>query len=145
MLVREKCENDRGAEKAYRCGYWYACYFFCCFCFGLGLFFFFFFFFFFLFSVLKLFRADVTFTSDGWIFSGSTDATCVLWDSLTFEPAVSFACLSRVCAVAASPQGHIFAAGDGSGTLLLLSPVDLPKSRAEQIAAEKEAKKLTTV
>eukprot|EP01122_Echinamoeba_exundans_P016140 TRINITY_DN808_c0_g1_i1.p1 TRINITY_DN808_c0_g1~~TRINITY_DN808_c0_g1_i1.p1 ORF type:complete len:1561 (+),score=259.18 TRINITY_DN808_c0_g1_i1:149-4831(+) len=78
---------------------------------------------------------DVTYTADGWIFSGSTDATAVLWDSLTFKPAVSFACLSRVCAVAASPQGHVFAVGDGSGSLMILTPVDLPKSQAELHAA----------
>jgi telomerase protein component 1 len=83
---------------------------------------------------------DVTYTSDGWIFSGSTDATAVLWDSLTFKPAVSFACLSRVCAVAASPQGHVFAVGDGSGSLMILQPVDLPKSQAElQAARSKES------
>lgn len=82
---------------------------------------------------------DVTYTADGWIFSGSTDATAVLWDSVTFQPAVSFACYSRVCAVAASPQGHVFAVGDGSGSLLILAPVDLPKSQAELLAAAKSA------
>ena len=69
---------------------------------------------------------DVDITPDGqYLFSGSTDSTCVMWHMGRQEPACSFAGLSRLCAVATAPNGQLFAAGDGSGVLYILTPVGL--------------------
>jgi len=69
---------------------------------------------------------DVDSTPDNkYIVSGSTDCTCVLWNRTTYAPSCSFACLSRVCAIAVASKGYLFACGDGSGALYILTPVDL--------------------
>eukprot|EP01126_Amoeba_proteus_P012088 TRINITY_DN14966_c0_g1_i5.p1 TRINITY_DN14966_c0_g1~~TRINITY_DN14966_c0_g1_i5.p1 ORF type:complete len:736 (-),score=121.46 TRINITY_DN14966_c0_g1_i5:22-1926(-) len=62
----------------------------------------------------------VCFTTDGrYIISGSTDSTVRMWNTKTRQVDVSFACLSRLCAIDSCTKDfkHRIACGDGSGAL----------------------------
>eukprot|EP01125_Pyxidicula_operculata_P019749 TRINITY_DN7182_c0_g1_i1.p1 TRINITY_DN7182_c0_g1~~TRINITY_DN7182_c0_g1_i1.p1 ORF type:complete len:1565 (+),score=417.22 TRINITY_DN7182_c0_g1_i1:40-4734(+) len=82
-------------------------------------------------SVLSGHTEDIRgckYTADGrWILSGATDSTVRLWNSKTKQVDCKFASLSRLCAVDCSLIAfqHVFAVGDGSGQLYILTPVGI--------------------
>jgi len=87
------------------------------------------------------------FTADGqYIISGATDSTVRLWNRKTKKVDCSFACLSRLCALDSTmlKSKHIFACGDGSGSLYILSPEGLERLEKEQeITNEDDEQKIT--
>jgi len=78
---------------------------------------------------------SVCWTSGGHqMISGSTDSTVRMWDPKNFTVDVSFACLSRLCALASCTTNftHYIACGDGSGVLYILNPVGLKESSGKK-------------
>lgn len=77
----------------------------------------------------------VRYSSDGrYIVSGSTDSTLKLWNAKSKQVECAFACLGRLCAIDATNIAfqRIFACGDGSGALYIITPEGLQENDAEK-------------